>query len=199
MTQPHSEDPPSQTMTEAAYLAFEEQSETKHEYVAGKVIAMAGAGWNHNIINGNVQTMLNTQLAAKPCVVVSSDMRLKVTSASVSFRYPDTMVICDEPQFVEERVDTIGNPTVIIEVLSPSTALTDLNQKLDEYIQIATLQEYVIISQHETKVAVYRRHAADDWRYTSVTGSDGTLTLTSIGCTLLSKKVYDKTRDVKGR
>lgn len=179
-------------MTEAEYLAFEETSEIKHEYVAGQVYAMTGAGWNHNLINGNTQATLNIQLADKSCFVMSSDLRLKVTSKKVSFRYPDTMVICGEPDFVEKRRDTVKNPTIIIEVLSPSTALTDHNEKLDEYIKIESVQAYVLISQHEAKVEVYTRDTAEEWRYIQKKGLDAGVELDSIGCTLALSKIYEK-------
>lgn len=183
-------------MSEAQYLALEEQSDIKHEYVDGQIFAMAGTGWNHNIINGNVQTSLNNQLAGKGCSAVSSDMRLKVESKKVSFRYPDTMVICGEPEFVDERSDTISNPTVIIEVLSPSTALKDHNEKLHEYTKIESVQEYVLISQHEVKVERYLRQSDGNWLYTLLSGLSASIELPSIDCSLDLAKVYDKTRDL---
>lgn len=118
-------------MTEAEYLEFEEKSEIKHEYVNGKVYAMAGASLVHTVICHNTANALEEKIGDKPCLIVSRDLRLKVFS-KVSFRYPDVMVICDEPQYVDNRVDTIANPIVVIEVLSPSTALVDRNEKLDE-------------------------------------------------------------------
>lgn len=179
-------------MTELAYLAYEEQSDTKHEYVDGLVFAMAGAGWNHNIINGNIQTVLNSQLVNKPCVVLSSDMRLKVMSKSVSFRYPDTMVVCGDPQFVANRTDTISNPTIIIEVLSPSTALDDRNAKLDEYTRLESLQEYILVSQDEPKVERFKRHDSGEWLYTRVMGFESYLDIKAIDCRLDLNKVYEK-------
>jgi Uma2 family endonuclease len=181
-------------MSEAEYLAFEEGNDIKHEYVDGSVYAMTGAAWNHNLINGNTQTALNSQLADQPCAVVSSDMRLKVDSKTVSFRYPDTMVICGEPDFADGRRDTVTNPTTILEVLSASTALTDHNTKLDEYIQIESVQHYVLISQHAAKVEVYTRQSQGEWLYTQVKGLDASIELRAIGCTLSLAKLYEKVR-----
>jgi len=179
-------------MSEAEYLAFEAESDTKHEYVNGEVYAMTGATWNHNVINGNLQATLNSQLADQPCTAVSSDMRLKVASKTVSFRYPDTMVVCGEPEFATDGTNTISNPTVIVEVLSSSTALTDHNQKLDEYIQIDTVQNYLLISQQEAKVEVYTRQRGGQWLYTQAKGTDATVELAAIGCTLRLSKLYQK-------
>lgn len=179
-------------MTEAEYLEFEENSEFKNEYVNGRVYAMAGASWTYTVINQSTGTTLDMQLLDKPCIVVSSEIKLKVESKKVSFRYPDIMVVCSEPQFVNERVDTIDNPTVIIEVLSPSTALEDRNAKLEEYTCLKSLQEYVLISQDEAKIERYLRQQSGDWLYSNVRGLDAKLKLPSIGVTLDFAFVYKK-------
>ena len=184
-------------MTQSDYLEFEEKSELKHEFVNGRVYAMAGAGLNHNIINGNLQTTLNNQLSDKPCIVVSSDMRLKVESDSVSFRYPDTMVMCGDIELADNRSDTVTNPSVIIEVLSPSTALKDYNEKLEEYTKIESVQYYVIVAQHTAKVEVFSRHESDKWLYEIISGLDSSVDLSAIGCTLSLTNLYAKTSDLR--
>lgn len=191
MVQPQQQDP--LLMTEAEYLTFEEVSETKHEFVNGQVYAMAGAGITHNVIDSNANTMLNTQLFGKPCLTMASDMRVKVASKKVSYRYPDVVVVCGDADLTDSPVQTILNPIVIIEVLSPSTALKDYNQKLAEYIQIPHLQDYLLISQHEPKVERYSRDDTDKWIYTLVTGLEATIDLTAIDCTLSLARLYDKT------
>lgn len=183
--------PSQQYLTEAAYLAFEDDSDFKHEYANGQVVTMTGASWAHNIISVNTSTSLNVQLAQKDCRVTAGDMRVKVL-AKESYRYPDVMVICGEPEFVQERQDTISNPTVVIEVLSEGTALMDRNEKLEEYIQIETLQEYVLISQAEAKVERYLRQESGDWLYTQATGLESSIALPSIECTLALTDVYNK-------
>lgn len=181
-----------QYMTEAEYLAFEEQNEFRHEYARGRVYAMTGASWKHNIINANIQGILQSQLTDEPCISVSNDMRLKVESKSVSFRYPDTMVICDEPEFLDNRDDTVLNPTVVIEVLSPSTAFKDHNEKLDEYTQIDSVQDYILVSQHEPRVQVYTRQQNGKWLYSSLHGLQESIELASINCTLSLARLYAK-------
>ena len=179
-------------MSEAEYLEFEEKSEIKHEFVSGKVYAMAGASWKHVMICQSTGANLYNQLTGKSCVVESNDLRLKVESKKVSYRYPDLMVICGEPNFIENRVDTIDNPTLIIEVLSPATALEDHNAKLDEYTRLESVQEYVLISQHEAKVEVYTRQESEKWWYTPIRGLDASIELASINCTLALSKIYEK-------
>lgn len=178
-------------MTEQEYLVFEEKSETKHEFVNGKVYAMTGASWTHNVICLNTGASLNSQLKNKGCTAVVGDVRLKVES-KVSHRYPDIMVVCGDPNFVDDRTDTISNPTLIMEVLSPSTALIDLNDKLHEYLKLASLKEYVIIAQHEARIERYLLHESGEWLYKQVAGLDNQLELPSINCVLSLADVYRK-------
>lgn len=179
-------------MTEEEYLEFERQSEERHEYVNGRVYAMAGAKWNHIRITGNTHTALDNLLADTPCVVVSNELKLKVESKKMSYRYPDLMVICGEPDFVDGQTDIITKPKLIIEVLSPSTALEDRNVKLDEYTALDSVQEYLLISQDEAKIERYLRQESGDWLYSKVKGLDATLSLPSLGVTLDFAFIYKK-------
>lgn len=190
IAQPHDQEP--LTMSETEYLEFERESETKHEYAAGYVVAMTGASWNHNLINSNTLTALKNRLSKHPCRVVSSDMRLKVTSKRVSYRYPDIMVICGDPEFIDKRTDTVTNPTVIIEVLSPATALIDRNEKLDEYIKIASLENYILIAQHEAKVEIFTRYEAENWLYSQYKNLEAIIELASIECALSLADIYEQ-------
>ena len=178
-------------MSETDYLAFEEAQETKHEYVKGKILSMAGASWNHNVISNNVGTSLNNQLVKKDCTVVTQDMRLKIQLVT-SYRYPDVMVVCGQPVFVDKRTDTIDNPILIIEVLSPSTQIVDRNQKLREYRQVPSLQEYLLISQHEPRIEQYLRQTNDSWLYKDVVGLDKQIKIPALNCTLALADVYRK-------
>lgn len=192
MAQPQAQEQEPLLMTEAEYLEFEENSELKHEFVNGRVYTMTGAAVNHNVINSNINTILNSQLYGKPCIVMSSDMRLKVASDSVSYRYPDTIVICGDVKLAEGAGQTVTNPIVVIEVLSPSTALKDYNEKLAEYTQIDTLQDYLLISQYDAKVEVFSREKSGKWVYSLVTGLNANLELSSINCKINLDRLYDK-------
>lgn len=180
-------------MSEAEYLAFEEKNPIRHEFVNGKVYAMAGAEWEHVMIVQSTSATLYSQLRGKDCRVASNDLRLKVKSKSVSYRYPDIMVICGEPNFIENR-QIIDNPKLIIEVLSPSTALEDRNAKLDEYRAIASVQDYILISVDEPKLEIFSRHEADKWLYSATKGLDATLDLPSIACKLALADVYEQVK-----
>jgi Uma2 family endonuclease len=176
-------------MTEAEYLAFEEQSELKHEFVNGEILAMTGASWHHALICTNIGAAIGQQIINKDLAAVLN-FRLKVGSAV--YRYPDVMVVCGEPEFVNKRVDTISNPTVIIEVLSTATALIDRNEKLREYRQIDTVQEYLLVPQNEARIEKFVRQNKDVWIYTETIGLVKALDLPSIGCVLKLADVYKK-------
>ena len=189
MAQPQEQEP--LYMSEAEYLEFEENSEFKHEYVNGRVYAMSGGSVRHGVITVNISTDLNIQLEDKDCRVSSPDTRVKVESMK-SFRYPDITVYCGKEDYVNNRVDTLGNPLVIVEVLSPSTALTDRNEKLEEYIKSETLQEYVLVSQNEAKVEVFTRHESGKWLYSIAKGLEASFELASIDCKLELSRIYRK-------
>lgn len=178
-------------LSEAEYLAFERASETKHEYANGNVYAMTGASWFHGVIIANLITTLNTQINQAGCIGIANDLRVRVATAK-AFRYPDIVVICGEPQFMDKRVDTVLNPTMLIEVLSPSTELVDRNEKLREYRQIESLQIYLLVAQHEPRVERFVRQEANNWLYSDVTGLGSSLSLPSLSCTLALADVYRK-------
>ncbi|MAU08492.1 MAG: hypothetical protein CL607_01625 [Anaerolineaceae bacterium] len=181
--------PKSTYVTEEEYLAFEQDSEIKHEYAAGQIIAMTGASREHLLINHNVSRVLGNQLVERPCEVYSSDLRVQVT-ASGAYRYPDIVVVCGEPEFVPPRPNSLLNPTLIIEILSDSTAEIDYRHKLAEYRRIPTLQEYLLISQDAPRIERYLKQDEQNWLYTELTGLDQQLALPSIDCTLLFSDVF---------
>ncbi|MEL6527932.1 MAG: Uma2 family endonuclease [Chloroflexota bacterium] len=189
MAQPDIQQDAPRHMSIAEYLAFEGQSDIKHEFVAGRVYAMSGGSIRHGVITVNISTDLNIQLEDTDCTVSSPDTRVK-SEAMPSFRYPDVVVFCGEPVLVDERVDTLGNPIVLVEVLSPSTAVKDYNEKLEEYIKIDSLQAYVLVTQHTAKVQIFSRHESGKWWYDIVTGLDSTVRIGAIDCTLEMKRIY---------
>lgn len=173
------------------YLAFERTSEQKHEFLDGEVYLMAGASANHNLIVGNIYASLHTQLRQRPCVVYPSDMRLKVNATGL-YTYPDISVVCDPPRFEDDQRDTLLNPTVIVEVLSPSTENYDRGKKFQHYRTLGSLQEYVLASQDSYRIEHYLRQQDDQWLFSDVSQPDETLALPSIQCTLLLSDVYEK-------
>ena len=182
---------PERTWTPEDYLAYEREGEVRHDYLDGKIYALAGASANHNLVVGNALASLHSQLRQRPCRVFPSDMRLKVSRTGL-YTYPDITIVCGELRFEDEQHDTLLNPTVIVEVLSPSTEAFDRGKKLDSYRTILSLQECVLIAQDECYVYVYTRQPDKGWLLTEATERDQVVELVSINCQLPLTEVYRK-------
>jgi Uma2 family endonuclease len=175
------------------YLALERQADDKSEFYAGEIFAMSGASREHNLIVANVTTSLNTQLEDRDCEVYPSDMRVR-TPDSLFYTYPDVIVVCGEPQFEDQVVDTLLNPTLIVEVLSPSTETHDRTKKFADYRKITSLLEYILIAQQECRVTQYVRQENNSWLFQEVSSIKEQLHLASIDCDLLVERIYRKVR-----
>ncbi len=173
------------------YLSFERQSDEKHELHHGEVIAMSGASREHNLITTNAARRLGNQLEGRPCETFVSDMRVAAPSGS-NYYYPDVVVTCGKPEFEDRHGDTLVNPTVVIEVLSPSTESKDRGAKFLEYRGIASLQQFVLVSQVAPHVEVFTRTSDTSWSLMDYVGLDAVVPLPSIGCQLLLAELYDR-------
>ena len=183
---------PKPPMTPEAYLAFERaQLDAKHEFLNGDVIAMAGASRQHNRIVTNLVVSLGSQLRGRPCDVYSSDMRVKIPTTGL-YTYPDVIAMCHDPQFEDEALDTLLNPSVIIEVLSPSTEAYDRGIRFAHYRSIDAMQIYILIAQDKPQVEIFRRQGKRDWLLSVVEGLDARVSLESIGCELALAEVYER-------
>jgi Uma2 family endonuclease len=182
---------PKAAISEEEYLAYERASSIKHEFYRGHIYAMSGGKEPHNLIAGNTLSSLHSQLRRKPCRVYPSDMRVKVLRTGLN-TYPDVMVICGQPQFTDAIRDTITNPTVIVEVLSPSTERYDRGMKFQHYRSIDTLQDYILIAQDQYHVEHYIRQQNGQWLLQEFTNLEEEAYLDSIECTLRLEDIYEK-------
>jgi len=178
-------------LTEREYLDFERKSEIRHEYIAGQIFAMSGASMRHNRIAGNVFREISTRFRDKPCSVFMSDMRVKV-SATGMYTYPDVVALCDEPRVEDTHLDTLLNPSVIIEVLSESTEKYDRGEKFAHYRRLETLREYVLVSQDKMRVEHFRRGEGEEWVYSAISDSNAVLHLPAIDCHIDLAAIYEK-------
>ncbi len=178
-------------LTPEEYLAAERRSETKHEYFAGEMFAMVGASKRHNLITANIIRLLGNQLVDRPCNVYPSDMRVKV-SATGKYTYPDVVVACDEEKFDDEQNDTLLNPVVVFEVLSETAEAYDRGKKFEQYQNIESLTEYLLVAQEPFRVEQYVRQSNREWRYSEYHAAGDVVTLGVIGCQLTLKDVYAK-------
>jgi Uma2 family endonuclease len=170
------------------YLYAEAIGEIRHEYIGGEVYAMAGASEEHNLIALSVASRLHLHLLGTPCRAFISDMKLRVKVQKTDiFYYPDILVAC-EPTDNERYFKT--RPSLIIEVASNTTKITDKREKLLSYQTISSLQEYVLISQDEIKVEVYRQDLEGNWTR-QVLGKENELRLNSVDLTLSMSIIYE--------
>ncbi len=173
------------------YLALDRAADEKSEYWDGALYAMTGASRAHNLIAANVTTALNTQLRARSCEVYAADMRVRIPR-SYRYLYPDVVVVCDEPQFEDDEDDILLNPTLVVEVLSPSTEAYDRGKKFDGYRRIPTVAAYLLIAQDERRVLLYTRQSKDQWLFAEFTEAEDVVDLLAIGCTLPLTDIYNK-------
>jgi Uma2 family endonuclease len=170
------------------YLAYEHDSELKHEYDAGEILAMAGGSPRHSALASRISAALENTRPPE-CTAFQSDMRVRVLATGRA-TYPDVSMVCGpiERDAADGSGTTITNPTLLVEVLSPSTEEVDRGSKWRDYQRIPSLQEYVLVSQ-DFRVEIYRRLASGSWEYLDV--REGIVKLAS-GASLDLATLYDR-------
>lgn len=174
--------------TFAEYLAIDDASDTRHEYVNGDVLAMSGGTLEHSQIAANVIGELGAQLRGRPCSVFTSDARVRVLATGLA-TYPDVTVVCGSIERDPENKQTITNPIVLVEVLSDSTESYDREEKLAHYRRIPSLREYLLVSQRARMITHLSRNDDGSWTLRDVE-PPGAVRLPSIGCELVFDEVY---------
>jgi Uma2 family endonuclease len=178
-------------ITEAEYLAMERASATKHEYWDGEVFAMAGASFVHNQLVGNLTRVLGNLVLDGPCVVLPSDMKVRVPLRKGGFVYPDVSIVCGPPEFIDDATDIISNPQVIVEVLSDSTERFDRGKKFGGYRSLPSLSDYLLVAQDQARVEHYTRGADGTWVLREV-GPGTRLRLTALPGEIAIDDIYRK-------
>jgi Uma2 family endonuclease len=176
--------------TAEEYLTLERSASIRSEFHDGQIFAMTGASRPHNLMTVNIGRELSLQLKNRPCEAYISDMRVKAANAR-SYHYPDIAVVCGKPEFEDAFVDTLLNPTLLVEILSPSTEAYDRGGKFAHYRKIASLQEYLLVMQDQPSIERYLRQG-DVWVLSEAVGLDASISLVSIDCILSLREVYDK-------
>lgn len=173
------------------YLELERKSLTKHEYIAGRMVEMAGASEEHNTIVSNVIITIGYQLRHRTGKAYPSDMRVRVPATGL-YTYPDITVVAEQPLLEDNERDILLNPTIIIEVLSSSTESYDRGEKFQSYRTIDSLREYLMIAQNRHHIEHYVRQADGQWLFSEATALAASIHLPSIDCELPLTDVYDK-------
>lgn len=177
-------------VTPEEYLAAERIASFKSEYVSGQIWAMSGASREHNTIATNLIIALGTALRGSPCQVFGSDMRVFVAE-NFTYAYPDATLACGKQEYTDNVVDTLLNPTVIIEILSPSTAQYDRTVKFIKYRRLSSLREYLLIHQDSPRIEIFQK-VEDIWTSGGCSGLDKSFALESIGAALSLADLYER-------
>ena len=175
--------------SEEDFLVLERMSKTKNEYYRGEIFAMSGASYQHNQIASALIGDIVRHLEGKKCNIFGSDLRVHAWLQSF-YTYPDAVIICGEPSFVDKEFDTIINPTILFEILSPSTEEYDRTIKLEFYKNIPTLKQYVLIDSQKILIEVFTRQGDHSWLSEKYTNPEEEWTLASINYKSTVKRLY---------
>lgn len=191
-------------MSVEKYLEWERDSEIRYEYVDfyaipkegveiledGEIRAMSGVSPPHDRVVLNITTKIDNAIGERPCEVYSSDIRVCVSNSK--YRYPDLSVLCGEARFTDTDPPCLLNPSVLVEVLSPSTQNVDKGEKFDEYKQIATVTDYVLVAQDRMFVTHYVRQSASHWTVTDYEQPTDVLTFATLDVSISLAEIYRK-------
>ena len=175
-------------LSPAAYLAWERKADFKNEYLNGAILAMSGASEAHNRITVNMILRLGNLLDDLEYSLYVGDLRVRA-GVSGSYLYPDVVIVRGKPRFEDDVFDTLLNPAVVVEVLSPSTEARDRGEKFAQYRQLESLQEYILISQESVHVEHYLRQGSQ-WLLTEFRNSEDALPIVSADCELPLQHIY---------
>ena len=175
------------------YLVREKAAVRKSEYFQGEIFAMSGAGTRHNIISINLIVRLGSSLRERPCQPFGSDMRIHIPENTL-FTYPDISIICGDIVPSPEDEETTIGPSVLIEILSPSTRDYDRGGKFKLYRDIPTLKEYILVDSEAIGVEVFRIDPHDHWVLEEYETLEDTLVIQTIGISISLQEIYDRTK-----
>jgi Uma2 family endonuclease len=182
---------PKTYLTPEQYLEIERKAEFKSEYFQGEMFLMSGAREPHNLIVWNLSAEFHQQLRKRPCRAYVNDMRVQVGATGL-YTYPDLAAVCGEPQFLDSTRDTLLNPSLIVEVLSPSTEAYDRGRKFEHYRTVESVTEYLLVSSERVSAELYTRQPDGRWLLTAVSRLEDSLDLESIGVHLALADLYER-------
>lgn len=172
------------------YLALDREADCKSEYVAGDIFAMGGASPKHVLIAGNTAGEFRNRLRDTACQVYSADLRIQA-KANNAYHYPDVAIVCGRPEYRDAKKDTVTNPLIIVEVLSPATQSYDRGDKFVSYRRLASLREYILIAQETCHVEHYVR-TEEGWAFTEIADCQGELAVPTLGISIPLAEIYAK-------
>jgi len=179
---------PISKLSEEQYLALERVAETKSEFLDGEMFAMSGGTRRHADLQSNLHGELFAQLRGRPCRAYTSDFRIR--TASGVYTYPDLSIVCGDVKVADTWTDTLLNPVVLIEVLSPSTEGYDRGLKFQHYRTIESLQDYILVDQTKVRIEQFTRQSDGTWSLRDLSAATDELRIESIGVRLPVAQIY---------
>jgi Uma2 family endonuclease len=170
------------------YLAIDRAAEVPSEYHDGEMFPIAAVSWAHSVISINIGAVLRDRLAKTPCRAAGAPLRVRVSPTK--FLLPDVMVVCGKPVLTDEHQDTLTNPKVIVEILSPSTVDYDYGQKFILYRRMESFEEYVLVAQDQSRVEVFRKTPDKRWLISTYEGLDTVANVESLGISFQLAEIY---------
>ena len=175
------------------YLEMDANSEERIEYYDGLVLAMSGASMEHNVIDRNLVGILFNYLKGKECQVLPSHMRIS-NPGRENYLYPDASIVCGKSELEDSKFDTLTNPSVIFEILSPSTKSADKRRKFFFFMQIPSLKEYIMIDSEKRHNIISRRQPDNSWKFEELGETSGILFIQTINFQLPVSELYEGTK-----
>lgn len=157
----------------------------------GEIVPVSGASRKHNLIVANLVGELRSQLRGRPCELYPGGMRVKVSETG-TYVYPDVVAVCGQPEMEDDRAESLLNPTVLIEVLSPTTERDDRGRKWEHYRRLRSVREYLIVAQDQRRIERYTRQEDNLWLFSEENEPGSVVEVAAIGCVLALNEVYDK-------
>jgi Uma2 family endonuclease len=176
-------------VTEEQYLALDRAAEFRSEFLDGQIIAMAGGSMRHSALQVNLAGEVRLAVRDTPCRAFNTDLRVRVSPSM--YTYPDLTIVCGKPLAADGRQDILLNPTVIFEVLSPTTEYYDRGLKFRRYREIESLTDYILVDQDQTRIEQFTRGDANTWTLHDYQRLDEALLIPSIGVSLPLAAIYE--------
>jgi len=176
-------------LTEEEYLELDHANEIRSEFVDGEMLAMSGGSPRHSALTADLIHIFKVKLAGRGCSVFTADMRVR-TADSGSYVYPDMSVLCGKPVFHGKRSDALTNPSLVVEVLSPSTENYDQSRKWALYREISSLKDYLMVDSRTPKLILYSRQPDNSWSFRELIGLETSLDIPGLSLSLNLSEIY---------
>lgn len=174
--------------TPEEYLSKERGGSTKHEYVGGKILALAGSNRTRSLIGSNTTIAVGNRIHGQKNEIYAGNMRVQMSANR--FSYPDVVIVSSKPIFADEKADVLQNPTIVVEIYSKKTNSQDKTEKLESYLAMDSIREYLLVKEDEMRVEHYAKQNAKQWVYRIYNEREDIISMESINCKVSLSEIY---------